>query len=195
MNKVLFVTRYFRGELFGDIDGFRERNWEIRVLTSSSGYSQWNIPARIKAKMKCDVSKNIERERIVFENKVLKTAEEFNPDIIYVCHGTQLSPKVIDEMRKKYYMFLELTDRLCFWPETYNTCTHYHLCVTYSKEDSEYILMNMKEEKIGREQYANVLPFINGKAIVQESADNWILINEEGVDQRLKQDANKLNIL
>lgn len=56
------------------------------------------------------------------------------------------------------------------------------------KEDSEYMLMNMKEEKIGREQFANVLPFINGKAIVQESADNWILINEEGVDQRLKQD-------
>lgn len=56
------------------------------------------------------------------------------------------------------------------------------------KEDSEYMLMNMKEEKIGREQFANVLPFINGKAIVQESADNWILIDEKSVDQRIKQD-------
>ena len=56
------------------------------------------------------------------------------------------------------------------------------------KEDSEYILMDMKEQKIGKEQFANVLPFINGKAIVQESADNWILIDEKGEDQRLKQD-------
>ena len=37
-------------------------------------------------------------------------------------------------------------------------------------------------------KFANVLPFINGKAIVQESADNWILIDEKGEDQRLKQD-------
>jgi hypothetical protein len=56
------------------------------------------------------------------------------------------------------------------------------------KEDSEYMLMNMKEEQLGREHFANVLPFINGKAIVQESADNWILIDEKGEDQRLKQD-------
>ena len=56
------------------------------------------------------------------------------------------------------------------------------------KEDSEYILMNMKEEQVGREHFANVLPFINGKAIVQESADNWILIDAKGEDQRLKQD-------
>lgn len=56
------------------------------------------------------------------------------------------------------------------------------------KEDSEFTLINMKEEQIGREHFANVLPFIDGKAIVQESADNWILIDENGVDQRLKQD-------
>lgn len=56
------------------------------------------------------------------------------------------------------------------------------------KEDSEYILMDINEQKVGREQFANVLPFINGKAIVQESSDNWILIDEKGVDQRLKQD-------
>ena len=56
------------------------------------------------------------------------------------------------------------------------------------KEDSEYILMDMKEQQIGKEKFANVLPFINGKAIVQESADNWILIDENGEDQRLKQD-------
>ncbi len=56
------------------------------------------------------------------------------------------------------------------------------------KDNSEYILMNMQEKQIGREEFANVLPFINGKALVQESADNWILINENGEDQRLKQD-------
>lgn len=56
------------------------------------------------------------------------------------------------------------------------------------KEDSDYFLMNLKEEQLGRDHYANVLPFINGKAIVQESADNWILIDEKGEDQRIKQD-------
>lgn len=56
------------------------------------------------------------------------------------------------------------------------------------KEKAEYKLIDMEEKQVGREQFSNVLPFINGKAIVQESANNWILINEAGEDQKLKQD-------
>ena len=56
------------------------------------------------------------------------------------------------------------------------------------KEKAEYKLMDMQEKQVGREEYSNVLPFIDGNAIVQESADNWILINEKGEDQKLKQD-------
>jgi hypothetical protein len=56
------------------------------------------------------------------------------------------------------------------------------------KDKAEYRLMDMQENQIGRDEYTNVLPFFNGKAIVQESAENWILIDEQGQDQRLKQD-------
>jgi len=56
------------------------------------------------------------------------------------------------------------------------------------KEKAEYKLIDMQEKQVGRDQFSNVLPFIGSKAIVQESADNWILIDEKGEDQRLKQD-------
>lgn len=56
------------------------------------------------------------------------------------------------------------------------------------KENAEYKLMDLQEKQVGKEEYSNVLPFIDGNAIVQESADNWILINEQGEDQKLKQD-------
>ena len=56
------------------------------------------------------------------------------------------------------------------------------------KEKANYQLMDMQENKVGRDEYSNVLPFIGGNAIVQESANNWILINDKGEDQRLKQD-------
>ena len=56
------------------------------------------------------------------------------------------------------------------------------------KERPEYKLIDMEEKQIGREQFSNVLPFINGKAIVQQSANNWNIIDEKGEDQQLRQD-------
>ena len=61
------------------------------------------------------------------------------------------------------------------------------------KEESGYMLIDMKENKISREEYSNVLPFFRGRAIVQESANNWILIDEEAVDQRIKQDIYRIS--
>ena len=57
-----------------------------------------------------------------------------------------------------------------------------------SKENAEYKLIDIEEKQVGREFFSNVLPFIDGKAIVQQSIHNWNLIDEEGRDQKLKQD-------
>ena len=56
------------------------------------------------------------------------------------------------------------------------------------KDRPEYKLIDMEEKQIGHEQFSNVLPFINGKAIVQQSANNWNVIDVNGEDQKLRQD-------
>jgi len=61
----------------------------------------------------------------------------------------------------------------------------------YAKSDSEdagYVLMDMQENKLGNEAFHAFQPFFGGKAIVQESTTNWILIDSTATDQRIKQD-------
>lgn len=56
------------------------------------------------------------------------------------------------------------------------------------KDKAGYQLMDINEKQIGKDEYMNVLPFMGANAIVQESANNWIFINTQGEDLKVKQD-------
>ena len=61
------------------------------------------------------------------------------------------------------------------------------------KEKAEYRLLDNQEGQVGREVFTNVLPFIGTNAMVQENGTNWILINAQGEDQKIKQDIFNLS--
>ena len=56
------------------------------------------------------------------------------------------------------------------------------------KDKAGYQLMDADEKQIGKDEYMNVLPFMGNNAIVQESQTNWIFINTQGEDLKVKQD-------
>lgn len=56
------------------------------------------------------------------------------------------------------------------------------------KDKAGYQLMDANEKQIGKDEYMNVLPFMGNNAIVQESQTNWIFINSQGEDLKVKQD-------
>ena len=56
------------------------------------------------------------------------------------------------------------------------------------KDKAGYQLMDINEKQIGKDEYMNVLPFMGNNAIVQESQTNWIFINSQGEDLKVKQD-------
>ncbi len=61
------------------------------------------------------------------------------------------------------------------------------------KDNTDYLLINEKEKQIGKNDYMNVLPLDNGNAIVQESNDNWIFIDDNGEDLKIKQDIYRIS--
>lgn len=56
------------------------------------------------------------------------------------------------------------------------------------KDKAGYQLMDADEKQISKDEYMNVLPFMGNNAIVQESQTNWIFINTQGEDLKVKQD-------
>lgn len=56
------------------------------------------------------------------------------------------------------------------------------------KDKAGYQLMDINEKQISKDEYMNVLPFMGNNAIVQESQTNWIFINTQGEDLKVKQD-------
>lgn len=61
------------------------------------------------------------------------------------------------------------------------------------KSEAGYELMDINEKQIGKDEYMNVLPFMGANAIVQESQDNWIFINTQGEDLKVKQDVYSIS--
>ena len=61
------------------------------------------------------------------------------------------------------------------------------------KDKAGYQLMDINEKQMGKDEYMNVLPFMGANAIVQESQDNWIFINSQGEDLKVKQDVYSIS--
>ena len=139
MTKVLVLTRMFRGVPMGYGSEFQKRGCEVRTVTSEVECSKWNIVYRIRKRLGLSNERYLERKAIDFAKKINEICEEFSPDIIYVCHGTQLRGQDIDALKEKYYIVVDLIDRLEFFPSLLDRVGHYHKVYSYIKADCEFL--------------------------------------------------------
>lgn len=139
MKKVLVLTRNFRGVELGFGKEFEEKNCVVKTVVSEVYCSKWNIVFRIKNRLGLSNEKYMERKDKKFAKKIIRICNEFRPDIIYVCHGTQLRAETVDKLKEKYYLVADLLDRLEFFPALKECVPHYDYVYSYIKEDCELL--------------------------------------------------------
>lgn len=139
MKRVLVLTRKFRGTLLGYGSEFEKYGCTVKTIISSVYCSKWNILFRIRNRFGQSNDKYMERKDRRFAKRIFEICEEFKPDIIYVCHGTQLRSDTVDTLKKKYYMVADLVDKLEFFPVLKDYVGHYDMVYTYIKADCEYL--------------------------------------------------------
>lgn len=139
MKRVLALTREFRGVPMGYIEEFKKAGCTVKIITSLVDCPKWNIIFRIKKRIGLSNESYYKRKDKKFAKKVLQICDEFQPDIIYVCHGTQLRPATIELLKKKYLIVVDLIDRLEFFPALKEYVPYYDVVYTYNKDDCEYM--------------------------------------------------------
>ena len=136
--KVLVLTRKFYGELMGIGDAFESAGCEVRTIISPTVCTNWNIYIRMKMRLGLSIDNYMRAKDKRFAKKINNICMEYNPDIIYTCHGTQLRAETLDELSKRYFLAADMSDRLDFFPELYDIVGHYDVVYTYSQEDCDY---------------------------------------------------------
>lgn len=139
MVKVLVLTRLFRGVPMGYGSEFEKQGCEIKTIISEVECSRWNFLYRVRKRLGLSNEKYMIRKDKMFAKLVCDTCESFSPDIIYVCHGTQLRADTVNLLKEKYYVVVDLIDRLEFFPSLINYVGHYHMVYSYIKADCEYL--------------------------------------------------------
>ena len=139
MERVLVLTREFRGVPMGFGTEFERKGCICKTIISDVYCSKWNIIYRLKNRFGLSNDKYMDKKDAKFAEYIYKVCEEFNPNIIYVCHGTQLRADVVDKLKKRYLMVVDLIDRLEFFPALYDCVSHYDLVYTYIEADCNYL--------------------------------------------------------
>lgn len=137
MTRVLVLSRIFRGVTMGYGEEFKQAGCTVKTITSLVDCSKWNIIFRLKKRIGLSNESYFIRKDKSFAKKVISICEEFHPDIIYVCHGTQLRPDTINYLKSRYYIVVDLIDRLDFFPKLKEYVPYYNMVYTYNKDDCE----------------------------------------------------------
>ena len=137
--KVLVLTRKFRGTTVGFGQDFEEKGCIVKTIVSEVECSRWNIFFRIKNRLGISNKRYMERKDRRFAQYIFNVCREFRPDVIYVCHGTQLRIDTIEKLKKECLLVADLIDRLDFFPVLYEAVPHYDLVYTYNRPDADFL--------------------------------------------------------
>lgn len=139
MHKVFIVGTDFRWYTDSIERAFASQGCETRKLATHLGPNKWNLFIRLKIRFGLDVAKFINKKKDAINKKALKMFNEFNPDIMYVVLGNQLTPETVTHMKQTATTVLFLSDTFEYYKEAYDIVHLYDLIYSYELTDIQLL--------------------------------------------------------
>lgn len=116
---------------------FESYGCDVKYIIATTYGSQRDLKMRIKRKLSLNVDLDMDKKRDSLFEEIQDIAQSFKPNIILVVHGIHLREIHIEELKKKYFVAMFMSDKLALYPQIMKYAKYYDVVYTYALDDYE----------------------------------------------------------
>jgi spore maturation protein CgeB len=133
--KVLLIASIFRWYAESLERAFIANGCDVLLIRKSVVVGKWDIYGKIKE----SIGRNVENEKNKTQKKInaeiLKSFQEFKPDIVYVTMGNQLTKESIEKMKESAILVASFGDTIKQYPYLGEIAGYYDIVYSYEMTD------------------------------------------------------------
>lgn len=137
--RVLLICPSFRWYATSFENGFTLNGCSVRLLISHLGPKPLNILTRAKIKLGYSIDDFLKEKHDRFNVEAVTAFQEFQPDLVFVVLGTQLSQETLLFMGRSAKLVVFLSDTIAYYNDILKTIKLYDLVYTYEETDIQVL--------------------------------------------------------
>lgn len=143
MKKILVVTNNSVRYSFNILlyNGFKKAGWDVSIIDECGSITESDYVDRLRQKLGFPYSKKIIERQKKYNIKILNTTKSFNPDIVYLCQGSDIYPETVETLQKKAFVIVDMEDLIDSRKDLIPILKYANIIFTFDQND----VINLKQ--------------------------------------------------